>query len=193
MSFAPAQAQDQTTVVRVEEDWQLVVGQPDAASTAPQVTCVISPQGDLGGLYASVELNHQTQPDFASGGVHLQAWNGEQWTGTRASSAQGRLGEAGETVTWTQSISLGTRGGLRFSVEGDSTTWGHFGGSNQMRIWSSTSLTSLNAYRPEVSVANSGVGFAANRVERLVLKEVRYYSAQGLLSTDTTERVVYPK
>ena len=62
-----------------------------------------------------------------------------------------------------------------------------------MKISQTTSLSSLNAYRPEVSVANSGVGFAANRVERLVLKEVRYYSAQGLLSRDTSERVVYPK
>jgi hypothetical protein len=193
MSFALAQAQDQATVVRVEEDWQLVVGQPDATSTAPQVTCVISPQGDLGGLYASIELNHQTQPEFSPGGVHLQTWNGEQYLATRNSPRQGRLDESGETVTWTQSMDLGTEGGLRFSVEGDSTTWGHFGGPEQMRISQTTSLSSLNAYQPSVSVGNSGVGFAANRVTRLVLKEVRYYSAQGLLSRDTTERVVYPK
>jgi hypothetical protein len=71
VSFTAAVAQEQATVIRVEEDWQLVVREPDAESTAPQVTCVISPCGDLDGLYASIELNHQTQPDFASGGVHL--------------------------------------------------------------------------------------------------------------------------
>src|SRR5262249_42127181 len=109
MGFRAAPAQDQA-VTRVEEDWELVVGQPDADNTAPQVTCVISPQGDLGGLYVSVELNHKTQPDFSSGGVHLQAWNGEQYLATRDAQHGGRLNESGETVTWTQSMSLGSDG-----------------------------------------------------------------------------------
>ena len=125
--------------------------------------------------------------------MQIQVWSGDNVLSYASPNGSEQFSTSGETVTWTQSVSLGTRGGLRFSVEGDSTTWGHFGGSKQMRLWLGTSLTSLNAYRPSVSVANSGVGFAANRVERLVLKEVRYYSAQGLLARDATERVVYPK
>jgi hypothetical protein len=189
---AVVQAQEQLAVTRVEEDWELVVGQPDADSTAPQVTCVTSPLGDLSGLHASVELNHQTQPDFGSGGVNLQLWNGEDSAGTRESVPRGLLNYANETVRWTQAMSL-TEYGLRFSVNGDSTTWGHFGGDGTLKATLSTSLSNLNAYRPSVSVAKSGVGFASNRVTRLVLKEVRYYSSQNLLARDTTERVVYPK
>jgi hypothetical protein len=41
-------------------------------------------------------------------------------------------------------------------------------------------------------VANSGIGFGAQRVQRLVLKAVRYYDGWGnLLNTDTTQRVVH--
>ena len=45
---------DLPEVVRVEEDWELVVGTPDANSDAPQVTCVISPTGDVDDVHAGV-------------------------------------------------------------------------------------------------------------------------------------------
>ncbi len=185
-------AQDQTPVMRVEEDWELVVAEPDLETTAPQVTCVVSPTDGLDGYYASIELNHQTQPDFSSGGVHLQTWAGEEPLDTEGSTEQGLLSLESETVRWTQSMQL-VGSALKFAVEGDSATWGHFGGGGELRATVGTTLSSLNDYRPDTSVAHSGVGLASNRVTRLVLKEVRYYSAQGLLLRDTTERVVYPK
>ena len=186
------QAQAPSPVVRVEEDWELVVGEPDANSTAPQATCVLSPGGNLEGFYASVEFNHRTQPEFSPGGVHLQTWQGETPLATHASEAQASLGLSGETVRWTQSMRL-EDGTLRFKVEGDSATWDDFGDDGELKAYVSTSLDNLNGYSPDVSVANSGVSFASNRVQRLVLKEVRYYSANGLLWRDMTERVVYPK
>jgi hypothetical protein len=189
---AAVNAQEQAAIVRVEEDWELVVGEPDPEATAPQVTCVISPVEDLNGRYASIELNHQTQPDFASGGVHLQTWHGEDALDTQDSAQQDPLSQEAETVRWTQSMQL-TDCGLKFAVAGESATWGQFGGEGELRATVSTSLSSLNEYRPSTSVARSGVGFASNRVTRLVLKEVRYYSAQGLLSRDNSERMVYPK
>ena len=64
------------TIDRIEEDWELVVTSPDAGTTAPQVTCVISPTGNLSSTHATIELNHHTQPEYEDGGVHLQVWNG---------------------------------------------------------------------------------------------------------------------
>jgi len=52
------------TIVRVEEDWELVVATPDAASDAPQVTCTISPTGNLDGIHAVLELNQQSLPAY---------------------------------------------------------------------------------------------------------------------------------
>ena len=54
-----------------------------------------------------------------------------------------------------------------------------------------TDHADLSGYCPCVSTEKSGVGYASNRVTKLVLKEVRYYTEQGLLHTDSTERVVH--
>jgi hypothetical protein len=53
-------------------------------------------------------------------------------------------------------------------------------------------LVNLNAYDPQVSVTNSGVGFAGNRVTSFVLKSVRWYSEAGLVAELTTPTTVYP-
>ncbi|MDZ4782251.1 MAG: hypothetical protein SGJ19_18550 [Planctomycetia bacterium] len=54
------------------------------------------------------------------------------------------------------------------------------------------SLNSLAGYSPETSVEQWGVGYASNRVGRLVLKEVRHFNAANeLVFQDTTQRVVH--
>ncbi|MBI2480845.1 MAG: hypothetical protein HYV60_20125 [Planctomycetia bacterium] len=52
-------------------------------------------------------------------------------------------------------------------------------------------MESLNGYDPAVSVQNSGVAYAGNRVTRLVLKRVRATLATGEVLEDTEERVVH--
>jgi hypothetical protein len=124
--------------------------------------------------------------------VHLQLWEGNHCLETQDSSQQDLLSEDNETVRWTQSMEL-VGSALKFAVTGNSSTWGDFGGGDELKATVGTTLGNLNGYSPNTSVANSGVGFAANRVTHMVLKEVRYYAPNGLLARDTTERVVYPK
>ena len=95
-------------------------------------------------------------------------------------------------MTWTQRLELeGSR--LRFSVvNGRSSTWGSFGQGQSAHLSVATTLTDLNGYQPNVSAANSGVTFAANRVSSLVLKAVRGYSDTGdLLARDCEPVVVF--
>jgi len=54
-------------------------------------------------------------------------------------------------------------------------------------------LPNLNGYDPNASVQNSGVGFASNRVQSLVLKAVRLVTSTGEVLQDTTLRPVYPR
>ena len=181
----------QTSVVRVEEDWELVIDQPDPNSDAPQITCVISPRGHADGLHAAFELNHQTQPDYVPGGLQLQLWAGEWPLAGRKFPRDELLGNANETIRWTQQMRIDD-GVLTFEITGGtSTTWGAFGGQGYLRFAVVTSLDDLNTYSPTVSVGKSGIGYAGNRVTKLVLKEVRLYSAAGLISQDTTEKVVH--
>jgi hypothetical protein len=180
-------------IVRVEEDWELVIGTPDPDSTAPQVSCTMSPTANLTGLYATLELNFQSQPDFVAGGLQLQLWHGER-AGTSHKFPQSTvLAQPGETVRWTQTMTL-QNSILTFEVvNGQSVTWGEFGGQGYLRGHSYSGLTNLNAYDPEVSVDNSGVGYAANRVVSLQLKAVRLVTADGQVLEDRTLRQVHPR
>ena len=186
-----ATAQSPPTIVRVEEDWELVIGQPDPDSDAPQVTCVISPCGNTGSLHATFELNQQSLPTFTAGGLQLQVWEGEAPVSNRGFPNDAVLAQPGETVRWTQGMELDD-GSLGFEItNGSSTTWGNFGGQGYLKASVNTTLTSLDAYDPAVSVENSGVNYAANRVQSLVLKRVRVYTSAGEQVEDTTARIVY--
>jgi hypothetical protein len=186
-------ADGQPFVVRVEEDWELVLLTPDPETTAPQVTCAFSPVAELDSVYATFELNHRSQPGFAPGGLHLQVWRDETALATRSATTQQVLSTQAETVRWTQTISW-YPGLLTFEVvAGDSVTWGSFGDPGQLRTMVLSGLANLNGYDPAVSVANSGVGFASNRVHSLKLKAVRLVTATGEVLEDSTVRSAYPQ
>lgn len=170
-------------IVWVEEDWELTVGTPDPASDAPQITCLISPNGDLGSLYATFELNQQNELTFESGGLQLQVWDGEVLVKDAGYSNQNALNQPGEVIRWTQSMRVHDNH-LTFKVtNGASTTWGAFGG---IEASVPTTMQSLNGYRPGVSAANSGVSYAGHRVDSMVLKAVRYHTSTDQVIEDTT-------
>jgi hypothetical protein len=166
-------------VVRIEEDWRLQVGDPDPNVTAPQVTTAISPRGDLEGVHAIFNLNHQALEQFAPGGMQLQVWNGETPISHYRLNPDEVFSDSGEVVTWTQVMELKSSG-LLFRIEnGQSATWGSFGGNALLTERVSTTLSNLNAYNPLVSVDNSGVVFAGNRVQSLKLERVRIFTSDG--------------
>jgi hypothetical protein len=184
--------QGSNDVIRVEEDWELVVGDPDPDSCAPQVTSVMSPVADVNVAYAAFDINHHSQPSFRPGGLQLEVWNNNEPLLSDNDPEVDTLRHAGETIRWTQQMSLND-GVLTFAITGGtSDTWGAFGGGERLQASVGTSLANFNGYSSSVSVANSGVGFAGNRVQSLVLKRVRKYSAAGLISEDSSAKVVFP-
>ena len=183
--------QSEPTIVRVEEDWEMVVGEPDPDTDSPQVTCVISACGDVESVHAVFELNQQSLPIFSPGGLQLQLWDGEVPLCDRKFPSYAILAQAGETIRWTQSVELDD-GKLIFEIkDGTSTTWGGFGGQGYLKAVVDTTLTSLNAYRPEISANNSGINYAENRVQSLILKRVRAYTSTGEMIEHDTARVVH--
>jgi hypothetical protein len=186
-----AHAQTGPTIVCVEEDWELTIGTPDPDLDAPQVMCVMSPVGNVNSAYAAFELNAQSLPVFTPGGLQLQTWEGELAVSDRRFPNGSVMATPGEVVHWTQSMKL-SGGQLTFEItNGSSTTWGSFGGQGYLKSTVGTSLSSLNAYDPAVSVKHSGVAYAGNRVQSLVLKRVRAVTATGEEVVDTTQRVVH--
>lgn len=176
-------------VVRVEEDWQLVMNEPDENVDSPQFHTVMSPYDHVDTHYAQVLWNYRETPDYTAGGVQLQSYDGDYLIRTRSVEYR-QLSTSAEAIRWTQSLQ--TDGAtLTFSVfNGTSTTWGSFG--RDMVIDFSASLNDLGGYSPDASASNSCVTYGTNRVDSLSITEVRYYGADGsLLYTDSNPRVVF--
>jgi hypothetical protein len=184
---------DTPSVVRVEEDWELVIAVPDSNSIAPQVTCTISPNGSVSSLHATFDINHHSQPDFIAGGLQLQTWNEEWPLMSHNFPEQHVISSDNDIITWTQ-VMAHSDGSIVFEIlNGHSTTWGHFGGQGYLHATASTSLSNLNGYDPNTSTSNSGVAYAANRVTSLTLKRIRWFLSTGDVVEDSNPRVVHHK
>jgi hypothetical protein len=182
-----------STILRVEEDWELLIGTPDQNSVSPQVTCVFAPTASSGLLTAVFELNHLSQPTFSAGGLHLQVWRGEYPVASRSSRNHLVMSQNNERVRWTQAMTL-TTGQLTFEVfDGTSTTWGAFGNDGSLSITMPTTLTDLNFYDPQVSVDHSGIGYASHRVQSLSLNRIRWITSEGHLLEDSHVRTIFPR
>jgi hypothetical protein len=167
-----------TDVVLIEEYWELHIGGPDAARTAPQVTMVMSPLESLTGDFFAFTVNHWSYPEFASGGYQLQYWNGESCVSALHGWKTSTLDQDGETVSWVQRLSL-SEGHLKFQVlSGHGDTWGNFGGEG-FTLSIPSQLERLNSYRPGTSITQSGIGYAGNRVSSLTLTKLRWITADG--------------
>lgn len=186
-----AVGQTAAPVVRIEEDWRVEIGTPDPDCDSPQIITVMSPTGSIDGFHVMFELNHMTQPDYFSGGMQLQCWYHDVPSCYHSYPACEKLSTPGEVITYTVDMHLHD-GQLHVDIEdGQSTTWGPFGDDWRLRTCEYTSISDLKNYSPNVSVQNSRVAFASHQVARLSLVRVRYYTANGLLQTDNTERVVH--
>lgn len=174
---APALA---NKVVSVEEHWELQLSQPDSERSAPQVTMVMSPKNDVGGKHFLFTLNHVTLPDYRPGGMQVQAWDGDSFSDEKVGNTSTALQNSNETVRWTQKLALGD-GTLTFQVvNGESATWGAFGGDD-LTITVPSSIGALNSYKPSVSLSESQVGYAENRVASLTLTKLVWVTEDGVV------------
>ncbi|MDA0283436.1 MAG: hypothetical protein O3B86_08775 [Planctomycetota bacterium] len=182
---------DDSAIIKVEEDWRVEIGTPSPEDHAPQIVTVLSPVGDLEREHSVFELNHATYPEYSSGGMQLQCWRRDWLSGFGTSPQAKKLDLHNEVITFTSAMRIDD-GALEFQIRnGVSQTWSTFGGNGYLKTRYSTTLNDLANYSPDVSVANSRVAFASHRVRKLVLTTVRYYSQEGLVTTDETQRIVH--
>ncbi len=177
-ALAALPAGAQSKVVMVEEHWELQVADPDSGSTAPQVGMVMSPTADSEDTFFAFTINHIDAPVYEAGGLQVEHWDGDDLVDYTSSPEHGTLSNANEVVSWVQRMEL-NNGQLTFGIHnGASETWGAFGGTD-LSIAASTSLTELNAYRPAVSLSESQVGYAENRVASLILTKLVWVTDDG--------------
>ncbi|MBX3431823.1 MAG: hypothetical protein KF847_00595 [Pirellulales bacterium] len=167
-------------IVKIEEFWELKLGEPDGPSSAPQVAMVMSPTGDVAGDYFVFTLNHRSHPDFVAGGMQVQRWHDEDFVSVRDGDRGETLHHQDETVSWVQRLTLDEGRVVYEVVDGASDSWGAFGDEEgELRLSYASTATNLNSYRPAVSIEQSGVSFAGNRVKSLTLTRLRWTDSVG--------------
>lgn len=181
-------------IVRVEEDWELVIARPVPTNVAPQVTTIMSPYSYLGSIRAAFTLNPGHPEAATAGGLRLQIWHNNDPVVARSSHIGTRLDHANETITWTQVMEI-NNGRITFSVvNGRSETWGEFGQRATLAAGINSGLVNLNQYNFGVSLVNSGVSGAPpllRLVRSLTVVAVRQYSSRGLVAEETTPLLVF--
>lgn len=188
LAAAPVTAQN---VVRVEEEWELVLGEPDSNSVGPQIATTMSPFNNIHDTFFTFEVNHRSAPYWTPGGLTIHQWSGDWRIQSFDRADRSVMESSDETVTWTQILSV-ENGWLTFQIKnGASSTWGPFGYSNMFKLWTSWGVNSINSYTPEVSVSQSGVAYAGNRVRSLKIKQIKLTLSDGTTLTDTTTRTVH--
>lgn len=180
---------DNPDVIRVEEDWAMDLVEPEGELCTPQFHTMMSPSSQTTPLCFQTTWNYRELPDFTAGGLQLQAWSGESALVSKSVGSTS-LSNSAETVKWTQVLKAnGTS--VSFQIkDGQSSTWGSFGGES-MTISTGGVYSNLNGYSAGLSRSNSWISFGRNRVKLLVIKQVRKYGAEGLISVDSTPKVVF--
>ncbi len=179
-SFAmPGHGQSGSQVVGVEEDWEVVMGEPDSQKSSPQILTWMSPSQSLDGQHFGVDLNLVLRPDFSSGGFQVRAFEDETVVDNSFSENGDRLSVPGETIRWTQRMFLSNHQLYCEVTNGSSQSWGTFGGPSTRVKFLNAAVTTLNNYSPSQSIEWSGVGYGANRVEHLRLSTVRLFTSDG--------------
>jgi hypothetical protein len=176
--------------IRVEEDWYVMIGTPEPEADSPQISTVLAPSWSLGGRYAVFDMNCATQPGFSSGGVQLQLWQNDAIQQTRSNTNWDSLHLVNEEIRYTSVMRIEDDNLVFEIINGSSESWGVFG-TGEMKLQCPTWRRHLNQYDPAFTVWNSRIGFASHRVRRFTLERVRYFSKDGLESTDDTPRVLH--
>ena len=164
-------------IIRVEEDWELIVSTPDPNRDSPQISTWMSPTKSLGGDYFGVDINHAQRAGHAGGGLQTKRMNGSQLIDDRCENIGVKLQVEGETIRWTQLLAIIEQDVVFAVKNGKSRSWGDFGGPETL-IRAPLLLANLNNYDPNLTCESSGVGYALNRVASLKLLRVRLYTSQ---------------
>ena len=176
-------------VLRVEMDFRLNLNEPGDNLDAPQFHTVMSPFGNLDSHYIQVTWNYREKPDFLPGGVQVQSWNGDQFVAKKDISDE-KLSFTAESISWTQVMETNGTNLTFYIKDGKSATWGRFGGL-ETSVSEQAPVADLNKFDHEVTIKNTVFTYGANRVDRLTIKEIRRYGAEGLISVDKSPKPVF--
>ncbi|MGV3486543.1 MAG: hypothetical protein ACO1RT_19150 [Planctomycetaceae bacterium] len=170
-------------IYRIEEDWELVINEPDAASNSPQVTFSTYPDAGLDGHCFQLQMNYAADTEFSAGGFHVAAVKNDSMVDEARSQTRSVLSTNGDRIRWTSIMAVIDGDALYAIKDGFGTQWGSFGGPEYLVRMYSTPTADLSGYTPQKSLDAVDIGFGANRINSITLRQVRSYYTDGRVET----------
>lgn len=177
-----------STIYKIEEDWEMVINDPDPANHSPQVTFFTSPSANLDDVYFQLQMNYAADAGFSAGGFHVAAVQDDQIQDEARSDTRRILATDGDHIRWTSVMTMIENRALYAVTDGQGTEWGTFGGPGYLVKMMSSPVWDLAEYHPQNSLDNVDIGFGANRVQSITLLRVRAYYTDGRVVTIPVNR-----
>ncbi|MBL8815319.1 MAG: hypothetical protein JNL58_04770 [Planctomyces sp.] len=178
---------EERTLIRVEEDWMVLIEETDDDAASPQVNNVIAFASSQSGLYGMIELNHSTYPSFHAGGIQVQARNDENVIASQTYRDGIALDRDFDRLEYTVSLFHSGEHTWVGIKNIRSKTWGD-SGSTETRAQIASYRKSLSNYTPDHSASASSVNVGAQRVATMCMPRVRYYYSNGDVETEEKTR-----
>jgi hypothetical protein len=176
---SPTCSGEESEIYLIQEDWEMVVSEPDAATVSPQVTFFTSPSVNSDTTYFQLQMNYAADDGFSPGGFHVAAVKNGQMVDEARSGTQSVLASNGDVIRWTSVMAVINNQLLYAVTNGHGNEWGAFGGPDYLVTMTSTGMADLSEYNPQQSIDSVDIGFGANRVQSVILRTVRAYYQDG--------------
>ncbi|WP_372721502.1 hypothetical protein [Novipirellula sp.] len=180
LAVAPAAdcSAEDVAIFKIEEDWEMVLNEPDPINHSPQVTFFTTPTDDPS-RYFQLQLNHAVDAQFSGGGFHVAAVENDHILDEARSETRVALSSDGDHVRWTSILATVEDQTLFAIKNGHASQWGDFGGPDFLVRMNSDASLGLSQYHPQKSLDAVDIGFGANRVASITLLEVRVFYVDG--------------
>ena len=170
---------EEPTVYKVEEDWEVVVNEPDPSNNSPQITFFASPTHLSERTYFQLQLNYHAADHYSSGGFHVASVTDDQIVDEARSKTRKNLATQNDVIRWTSVMAVIDNRALFAVRDGHGREWGSFGGPDYLVRMVPSPVSDLSLYRYQQSMDSVDIGFGKNRVSRITLKAVRLFYTNG--------------
>ncbi|MDE0862773.1 MAG: hypothetical protein OSA98_03230 [Rubripirellula sp.] len=167
------------TVYKVEEDWEMVVNEPDVSNNSPQITFFTSPGHGFDDSYFQLQMNYHADEAYSSGGFHVASVHQGRTVDEARSVTRKSFSTDDDVVRWTSVMAVINNQALFAIRDGYGREWGHFGGPNYLVRMVSSPVPDLSTYQYQQSLQSVDIGFGRNRISRITLKAVRLFYTDG--------------
>lgn len=179
---------EEPTVYKVEEDWEVVVNEPDPSNNSPQITFFTSPSYLSEETYFQLQLNYHAADSYSSGGFHVASVIDDQMVDEARSKTRKNLATNNDVIRWTSVMAVIGNHALFAVRDGQGSEWGSFGGPDYLVRMVPSPVPDLSHYRYQQSLDAVDVGFGKNRVSQITLKAVRMFYTNGHVATAVVDQ-----